>query len=212
MNKLGFVLLLSIASITSASADSNFYLKASGGYNGASDYGHQSEWFSFGSETGSGYVLSGAIGTSVPEYKGLRLEAEVSYRHNELQPWIQWCEESPKIKFEGDDSTTSLMVNALYDIPVGDFPVKPFVMAGLGYSNREITAYPFGESIGASASGVSYSLGAGGQYALDDRNKISIEYRYLKAPTIERDFGELGSFQADGDNHSVMFGITRSFN
>jgi len=75
--------------------------------------------------TNTGFVGVGALGYGLGN--GLRLEAEVGYRANNLH-----ATSSPNVGAHGQEQKLSAMGNILYDIPVA-WPVTPYVGAGIGY-------------------------------------------------------------------------------
>jgi opacity protein-like surface antigen len=83
--------------------------------------------------------------------------------------------------------SSAYMVNAYYDIPLGN-TIKPYVGAGVGLMTSSfigssvVNPGPTDETYDASRSGLAYQLKAGFSYAMDSKTDVFLQYRYLTAP------------------------------
>ena len=66
---------------------------------------------------------------------GFRTELELLYRYQPLSDAS--IDNSAKVKVGGYSQTFAPMVNAYWDIPVGDIGVRPFIGGGIGYGWNE---------------------------------------------------------------------------
>lgn len=144
----------------------------------------------------TGAVIGGAVGTSINAVPGLRVEADVSFRTNEVDV-------GPLVI---DHNTTAIMGNLVYDLPL-DIRVVPYVLAGVGYAHTEGTLENI-SLITVESSGVAFQLGGGFNYAVGDGVSVGVGYRYFKAPDID----VFGTNLSSGDNHSFVATVTFDFN
>jgi OOP family OmpA-OmpF porin len=87
-------------------------------------------------ESGTGWGAALALGTYVAGF--LRLEGEVSYRQNE----------NDKVDFgvlgdidlDGNRQAIGLMANLVFEPAIGQFPLRPYIGAGLGGANIALEA------------------------------------------------------------------------
>lgn len=199
---------LALALTCSVASAEGTYVSGFGGANFASDFGTSFGPASLNSNTDTGYVIGAAVGTWVSGVKGLRIEGEVAYRSNDLGLALTVGAPPPVITLPGSDETWSFMGNLAYDIPVGNFPLKPYVLGGVGYADRTISVNtPFLLTYEANEAGIAWQLGAGAHYALSDTVAAHIGYRYFQGPDISRSFGPVG-VSADGNDSSVIAGLT----
>lgn len=189
-------LLTTIALALAAPASADSYVSAYGGANFGEEFS-VGDWLTFDKETGS--VIGGTLGTTIPAMPGFRAELDVSFRQNDIGALL--CED---LALDGTDETTGVLANIAYDVPVGTFPVKPYVLAGVGFGHRTIEVRtPWLDSFSASESGLAWQVGAGAQYEIAEGVKIGAGYRYFDAPNVERSFFKT-TVDADGSNHSVV--------
>lgn len=191
MNKALLTSVAVIAFVSSASAD-GWYSSTYGGWN-------QDDVISAkGVDGQSGYVLGGTVGKAVPAVPGLRIEADVSFRQNEVDVF----------KFiSADHDTTAVLVNAAYDLPMAVLNGRPYVLAGVGFGHTEATF----EDISLAKlenSGVAYQLGTGLNWQVAGGILAGVGYRYFQGP----DLNVLGTELSDGSNHSVVAQVTFDLN
>lgn len=143
------------------------------------------------SETGT--VIGGVVGRRIGAVPGLRIEADLSFRQNEVDVFGF---------LTVDHDTRALLFNAAYDFAPG--PIVPYVLAGVGYANTQGTI----ESLAIArleASGVAWQLGGGFQAQLFPGANVGLGYRYFQAPEID----VLGTELSSGSNHSAV--VTLNF-
>lgn len=138
----------------------------------------------------TGYVVGGAIGTHIKAVPGLRVEAEVSFRQNDVDIFSV---------LKASHETTAIMANAIYTLPLGTSPIRPYIMGGIGYGHSEVIL----ESISLAkleSSGIAWQLGGGVETNVADGITVGIGYRYYQAEPIE----VLSTQISDGSNHSIV--------
>ena len=179
-------LLASVAfvSLVSVASADGWYSSVYGGWN-------QDDVISAkGVDGQSGYVIGGTVGKTVPAVPGLRIEADVSFRQNEVDVF----------KFiSADHDTTSVLVNAAYDLPLTIAKGRPYVLAGVGVAKTEAT-FEDVALLKLESSGVAYQLGTGMNWTIADGIQAGVGYRYFQGP----DLSVLGTELSDGSNHSVV--------
>lgn len=194
MKKAFFAFAMTFAAMVSFSAlaaAKGFYITPYGGAN-FNDVGPY-----LSSDTG--YVIGGAVGTSVDSVPGLRIEADLSFRHNNVD-LFDGC-------LSADHDTVALLANAAYDLPVKMGPVHPYILAGIGYGHTEATVENI-SLLKLEASGVAWQLGAGMNTEIADGVKAGIGYRYFNGPELNA----FGYNLSDGSNHSVVAEVSFAFN
>lgn len=147
-------------------------------------------------ESDTGFVVSGALGTSVKSVPGLRAEVEVAFRTNDVDVYSGYI--------EAEHNTTSVMGNLAYDFNnVGTF--RPYVLAGVGFAHTEGVIENLSIAT-LESSGFAWQLGAGLNTQVADGVSVGVGYRYFQGPELE----VFGSEVSDGSNHSVMATVTLS--
>lgn len=176
----------------SPAAASGFYVSAYGGANWDDVIDAK------GVDDQTGSVIGATVGTSVASVPGLRIEADLSFRQNEVDLFGGFI--------SADHDTTALMGNVVYDLPVKLGPVHPYVLAGIGYGHTEAT-FEDVALLKLEASGMAWQLGAGLNTNLSDTVTAGIGYRYFQGPELE----VLGLELSDGSNHSVVAQVAFQF-
>lgn len=171
---------------------SGFYVSAYGGANWDDVINAK------GVDDQTGSVIGATVGTSVASVPGLRVEADLSFRQNEVDLFGGFI--------SADHDTVALMGNVVYDLPVKLGPVHPYVLAGVGYGHTEAT-FEDVALLKLEASGVAWQLGAGLNTNLSDNVTAGIGYRYFVGPELE----VLGLNLSDGSNHSVVAQVAFQF-
>jgi opacity protein-like surface antigen len=146
----------------------------------------------------TGMVIGATVGTSIDSVPGLRVEADMSFRQNDVDIFGGFISAS--------HDTVALMGNVVYDVPVNMGPVHPYVLAGVGYGHTEAT-FENVSLLKLEASGVAWQLGAGLNTKVSDNITAGIGYRYFNAPELEI----LGLNLSDGSNHSVVAQVAFQF-
>ena len=189
---LGLVLFAILA--TGAQAK-GFYVGAYGGANWASfdvDEPH------IQSQADVGYVIGGVVGTSIDALPGVRIEADLNYRSNDLDTTI--CD-TPLIV---TDETWALLGNIVYDIPVEVGGLRPYALAGIGYGSRTVGIDYTPVSV--NNTGLVWQVGAGVNAEVADGVTFGVGYRYFDAPDF--DVAPTGGYHDAGNNHSVIASLT----
>lgn len=182
-------LLVSSALVAPAMAD-GWYTSAYGGWN-------QNDVISAkGVDEQGGYVIGGTVGKFIPGVPGLRLEADLSFRQNEVDIFGGFI--------TADHDTTALLANAVYDFPVS-WRVRPYVLAGVGFAKTEATFEDIA-LLKLENSGVAYQLGTGLNFTVAEGVQAGVGYRYFKGPELD----VFGTELSDGTNHSVVAQMTFS--
>lgn len=186
-----FLSLLAVCLLSVSANAKGFYVSTYGG----------ADWADVvslpGVEDNTGFVVGGTLGTSIASVPGLSVEADIAFRQSEVDVF----------KFATvDHDTFTLMVNAVYDVPVNLGPVHPYVLAGVGYGHSQATLENI-SIVSVESSGLAWQLGAGVKTELAPGIDAGIGYRYVQAPELE----VLGFDLSDGDHHSLVASLTFSF-
>jgi outer membrane autotransporter protein len=107
------------------------------------------------------------------------------------------------------------MINVAYDLPKV-LELRPYVMAGAGYSSRRISIDPAPTSwgtdgFGTERQGFAWQVGAGVNYDVTDTMSLGLGYRYFEGVAINREVGywhDSAFMVADGDNHALIAEMT----
>lgn len=141
-------------------------------------------------ESQTGALVGGTVGRKTP-VPGLRIEADLSYRTNDVDIF------GGVITAKHD--TTALLFNAVYDIDVNDPHAKPYILLGAGYANTTAT-FENVALLRLEASDVAFQAGAGINFDVWKGSRVGLGYRFLQGPSIE----VLGTELSDGTNHSAV--------
>lgn len=160
------------------------------------------------SELDPGFIIGGAIGTTV--YENLRGEIEFSY----IQADVDSIGGSPvPDDVEATSTGFNVLGNLWYDF-ANDSGFTPYIGAGLGYGTTEFTAD--GGPGDITASGFLYQLGAGVKVDVADNIALDVGYRYRVLWDADTDIDGLmvppdADIKTDATNHIVQAGVTFSF-
>jgi outer membrane autotransporter protein len=194
-----------LAATGPAEAAGGLYTSIFGGLNWTKDFkGHTSfatissfstSHFNVNAPTETGFVVGVAIGYDLSDVvtKGLRVELEGSYRHNNVNKGsitlagTTLSSGGTSTSATGADAVTwAVMANVWYDFDLGKF--KPYVGGGVGWAHNklvpEVTPIPTAEH-----EDFAWQLGAGINYQFTPGASIGLGYRYL-------DSGQQGSFKS----------------
>lgn len=141
-----------------------------------------------------GHVVGGVLGTNVASVPGLRFEADVSFRQNEVEIFGGLI--------NADHDTTALMGNVAYDIAAG-LPVTPYVLAGIGWAQTRAT-FEDVALLRLEASGLAWQVGGGISVEVATGVHAGIGYRYFQGPEINPLAGLGLPELSDGSNQSVV--------
>lgn len=206
----------------------DFYVSVLGGANWFADQSvliTDSTAVNFDYEADTGFIVGGAIGVHLDKWAhGLRAELEASYRRNDLSGhWISSGSDTGAIN--GNVSTFALMVNAWYDIDIGQKFV-PYVGGGVGWARQRadvelLTSSGALRTAGATElenAGFAWHVGVGFNYPVSPGVNLGVGYRYGSDPNLTgfkeggefggEGFGGEGNYSVDHENHSVAINLT----
>lgn len=195
---LGLIALAIVLSIAPASAK-GWYVGTYGGANWNS-FDVDEGWVVAKSDTG--YVIGAVVGAPIESLPGLRIEADLNYRSNDIDTLL--CGDPLIVS----DETWALMGNAVYDVPVAIGGLHPYVMAGAGYGSRAVSVDYTGYEIGNT--GFVWQAGAGVNTEVANGVVLGVGYRYFDAPDF--DVAPIGGFHDPGANHSLIAEIKFAMN
>ncbi len=138
-----------------------------------------------------GIVIGGVLGTSIPSVPGLYVEADVSFRSNEVDLFGG--------ALTADHDTFALLGNVMYATGVGIDGVKIYGLVGAGYGRTEATFENI-TVLNLSSAGFAWQAGVGLMTPVTEGVTAGLGYRFLQSPTID----VLGTELSDGRNHSAV--------
>ena len=173
--------------------------------------------FSGDFSTDVGVAVMGAVGYAL---NNLRIEGEISYRHNGLDELTINTAVGGGLVFvgvatgpiEGDMTALGFMANAFYDFDTGTNWV-PHLGGGIGLAQLGLDV----ESIGGVSTSFddtdtvfAYQLGAGIGYRLGNGARVDLSYRFMG--TSDAEFSDSGAtVDAEYQSHSIMAGMLYKF-
>lgn len=202
-----------ITAAPSANAD-DLFVSVFGGANFLADdsgpaYSDSAGDSSWSSDADTGFVLGGTIGTSLSRWaEGLRVEAEVSYRRNDLGGNWRYDDGATTGTLDGNMSTFAVMANVWYEFDIGS-KVRPYIGGGAGWARMDgdmvaISSYGSSwENTTATESGFAWQLGIGGRYEVANGVDVGLGYRFFNGPEFH-DFWGGYEGNLDNDNHAVQ--------
>lgn len=148
--------------------------------------------FNLNEPTETGFVVGVAIGYDLSDVlmKGLRVELEGTYRHNNAVGPITLTGAttvtSVSTSAVGADAVTwAVMANAWYDIDLGS-KLVPYIGGGAGWARNKLVP-TFGAIPPAEHEDFAWQAGVGLNYQFSPHGAIGLGYRYM-------DSGDQGSF------------------
>jgi opacity protein-like surface antigen len=251
-NKMKFKAILAattacalIATAPSATAG-DLYVSVFGGANFLSDSsageidnpGSNQEVFAWNSDADTGFVLGGAIGTSLDRWaQGLKVELEVSYRRNDVGGGWSVEEYSSNVisttavgQLDANMSTFALMANIWYEFDIGS-KARPYIGGGAGWARANFDgALTEGVTSGFSDAGgetdwdltnngFAWQLGVGLNYEVSPGVDVGLGYRYFSGPAFDEPFSVDTNFvvqerfgKVDNDSHAVAVNLNININ
>ena len=120
----------------------------------------------------------GSIYAGVRLPLGFRAELEGVYRY---QPLKSLTISGVPVSATGQMHLAGPMLNVMWDIPVPDFPFRPYVGLGIGGLYTDLTAKSGGvKVIDGSKWNVSYQAIAGAEFPLSQSSRLTADYRWLQ--------------------------------
>jgi outer membrane protein OmpA-like peptidoglycan-associated protein len=154
-------------------------------------------------DTDADFASHVALGLELGD-TGFRVEIEGAYRPSEVDS-ISGASGSSS----GDVDTISALLNGFFDIGVSD-RIDLSIGGGIGIANVDYDGVtPVGSSsINDDDWGLAWQLGAGAAYALNDRLKLALDYRYLNVEDLDFPTSpNIGGVDADYEDHAVFIGL-----
>ena len=131
---------------------------------------------------------------------GIRGEMELGYHANDV-------DDVSGASATGDIGATSLMINGYYDFYTGG-KWQPYVGAGFGaaHVSADTISPVSGSSVDDSDTGFAFQGMLGVAYAVSDRVRLTLGYRYFSVPDLG--FTTAGGTDVDSDysSHDIMLG------
>ena len=137
----------------------------------------------------AGYDFVGAIGLDSGQY---RLEAELGHQKNGVH------------NSDASESMTTVMGNGYINLDLPFFPLKPFVIAGVGMAKVN-EDNGFGTTVGDTV--FAWQFGGGAGISVAPFAILDAQYRYFSASSAEL----AGNHKYSIGTHNVMLGLRVSF-
>ena len=170
---------------------------------------------------GSGWFAGGGVGTQFFEH----FRGEIVYTYRGGYRLDQLDAATPPTQFRFDLASNSVMANGYVDFPLRFFGVVPFVGAGVGWSQTNMSNLSImnGSSAASAPGGTSNNFGwqamAGVGFAVTDGIIVDLFYRYFDGGHIKTRAGQIvssgvvvGTYQgAEGSFHAHELGVSIRF-
>lgn len=214
MRYLFVATLLLAAGPALAAPDTGFYLEGQLGYGFPDEVDASDDGLDGEVELDDAPVFGGALGWKFP---WLRLEANVSYRKNDVDG-VDANALGFDVSSSGNGDVTSLvgLVNAFVDLDL-DFPVRPFVGGGVGAAYLEVdTGSGSPIEIDDEAGAFAWNLVGGIGVDLVESVTLTASYRYLRleGTDVSADLAGVDAGDVDIDDlatHEVLVGLRYTF-
>lgn len=191
-----FGVLVAIAALLIAPAASAepWYIGGFGGLNFTHD----------GNVNGAGIDASYDMGLAAGGYVGffvqenIRLEAEVSYRTNDI-------DKRGGVSIAGEAKSLAVMANAFFDFKI-ESAVEPYLGAGIGFAEVDytITGLTFDDTV------IALQLIAGMGIEIAPATQLTFDYRLFVTDNLDIG-GGVGFGDVEYVNSAIMVGLKRSF-
>jgi outer membrane protein OmpA-like peptidoglycan-associated protein len=203
--------LVGAASHAQVSAPDGPYLRLEGGWNHMSDLSGQgsSAPLSIGTSEDDGYIIGGAIGYAM---EPLRFDFTFDYRNNDVSKVIV-----PGLAGGAGGSVYSYsgMLNGYYDIPYSLMGLTPYIGAGAGFVNVNLSSVSEGATQLVNDGDTIPALQgiAGVRYQLSPTWSVGLEYRFLEGfhPKFNSNMAGTQISTNDYRNHSLLLNLTYYF-
>ena len=137
----------------------------------------------------TGYNLVGAVGLDGGQY---RLEAELGHQKNGVN------------NTDASESMTTFMGNGYIDLELPFSPLKPFVLAGVGFANVD-EDNGVGSTVGDTV--FAWQFGGGAGFSVAPFATLDAQYRYFGTSSAEL----TGNHKYSIGTHNVMLGLRVGF-
>lgn len=211
---LGAAATLCLASTANATHVNGYYVSLEGGASWIQDWDHtQVTTAPPGTDPASasfdtGWAVLASVGYGFGN--GFRAELEGGYRDNELDAYTSNL--APRPAAVGDLTEFSIMLNALYDIPVTErLSVSLGAGAGADFAEIDLTD---GTHVNADHWSFAYQGIAGINYDIGARTTLFVNYRYFRVTDPEFDFRPVAPGYFEGDDivkHTATIGLRYHF-
>jgi opacity protein-like surface antigen len=155
-------------------------------------------------ESDSGLALGVAAGYDLGN--NIKVEGEIAYQKNDLDKASVF---GVDVDLAGDTSSLAFLLNGYYDF-VNESVFTPFVSTGLGFAKVEINDFNVPgsglPSYNDDDTVFAYQVGAGVDYAVNEKITIDFKYRYLGASDPEFDTSTV-----EYASHNFYAGIRAAF-
>lgn len=156
-----------------------------------------------------GVYVGGTLGY---DFRGVRLEGELSYRQNDMDS-ITELSLGQVAGVEGDVGVFAVMANAFLDFH-NDSPVTPYIGGGIGVA----TVY-LSETVGDGNilydedddSVFAYQIGGGLGIALNRQTTLDLGYRYFGTETANFSTPGFQTVKFDTESHNFAVGLRLKF-
>ena len=182
--------------------DKGFYIGAKGGLNILNDSSLDSI-VNLDINYGLGLTFGGVLGY---DFEDLRLDAEITYRDNDI--------DLIGVPAEGSTTALSYMINGYFDVPT-HMAVKPYVGGGIGYATVSINDanIPGVATVADDSDSVfAYQLSAGLGFEISRRTTLSLGYRYFATQELELQDTSGIPLSTEYQSHEINIGVRFLFN
>lgn len=198
---LSFLSLLMIFAYPhAASAEQGpIYLAGYLGFNSADDENFRNNGIAGENRFNNGVSFSGAMGLRLSSQ--LSLETELSYGENEISSVLV---NGVRRSVGGEVSRYMMMVSGRYELDI-PWKTKPFFTAGLGlgfYEGKIIDTTNQLTSASDDDFGLTWSLGTGLKYRLNERSSVTGSYRFVGSSELN-----FGGHETEYGAHELRVGI-----
>lgn len=150
--------------------------------------------------------LAGLVGVGYDYGSSWRTEIEGTYRGSDV-------DKVSGVNGTGEVDAYSAMVNLFYDFDFGG-GVEPYIGGGLGMSQVSVDSVgPIGgSSVDDDDWGYAFQLGAGLAVPLNNRIKLTADYRFLSVQDLSYNTAAGTSVDGDYDDHAIFLGVRFALN
>lgn len=155
-----------------------------------------------------GVYVGGTLGY---DFRGIRLEGELSYRQNDMDSITDSA--GPYAGVDGDVGIFAVMANAFMDLH-NDSPVTPYIGGGIGLATVYLSdtiadGGPFYDEDDDSV--FAYQVGGGLGIALNRQTTLDLGYRYFGTETARFSSPMYLSTKFDTESHNFAVGLRLRF-